>query len=400
VYTQCPQCQTLYRVTADLLRAARGQVQCGRCADVFDALTFLVEDEAIEGPAEAPAELSGDAPEESLEFSLPPDAVGQVFVEAPKVALPSFAAVAVLTETAEVHFAEPHAAPGEEIEIPLGVVEEPSNDPLAIEPEPDSYDEPPLVQEQESWEIDAVPEPEEAGPADESPTPIVEAEDATVIEVVDAGEPANDDRLPDGARRRALSIAEESEPEDQAEFGDTTVLKERAVHYGWRVGAAVLGLMLVAQFVHHDRHDLVRRPTIGPILQRVYAALGLELTPEWNLKAYEVRQWGAAAPPGAQGTLRVRASVVNTADHPQPLPLLRLSLADLAGARVGVRDFEPREYLPKAAKDDRMLDAGRRVDAEVVIVDPGKDAVGFEIDVCLRDDEHRVSCANDQTPPT
>jgi hypothetical protein len=45
-----------------------------------------------------------------------------------------------------------------------------------------------------------------------------------------------------------------------------------------------------------------------------------------------------------------------------------------------------------------MLAAGRRIDAEVVIVDPGKDAVGFEIDVCLRDDERRVSCANDATP--
>ena len=97
-------------------------------------------------------------------------------------------------------------------------------------------------------------------------------------------------------------------------------------------------------------------------------------------------------------TLRVRASVVNTADHAQPLPLLRLSLADLGGSRVGVRDFEPSEYLPDASSSDRMLAAGRRIDAEVVIVDPGKDAVGFEIDVCLRDDEHRVSCANDATP--
>jgi predicted Zn finger-like uncharacterized protein len=416
VYTQCPQCQTLYRVTAELLRAARGQVQCGRCAEVFDALTFLVEDEVIEGPAEAPADLPIELPaefpaeptespaahDESLEFSLPPEAVGQVFVEAPKIAVPSFAAVAVLTEVAEVHAAEPQAAPVEEIDIPLSVVEEPSNDPVAVAAEPESFDEPPLVEEQESWEVEAVPEPQSdaAEPAGESPKRIVETEDATVIEVIDAGEPANDDRLPGDARRHALAIAEDVEPEDEAHFGDTAVLKERAVHYGWRVGAAALGLMLMVQIVHYDRHELVRRPTLGPVLQRVYSAVGLELSPEWDLKAYEVRQWGAAAAPGSQGTLRVRASVVNTADHPQPLPLLRLTLADLAGARVGVRDFEPREYLPNAAANERMLDAGRRIDAEVVIVDPGKDAVGFEIDVCLRDDEHRVTCANDATPPS
>lgn len=426
MYTQCPQCQTLYRVTAELLRAARGQVQCGRCAAVFDALTFLVEDEAIEGqaaevqgtaarqvplPSGSTAEVRragelpydpeayppGDESERTLEFNLPPDAVDRVFVEAPKIAMPAFASVAVLSEAAEVHMAEPEVAPVEEIDIPLSV-EEPSNDPVAVEPEPDSYDEPPEVQEQDSWEIDAVPAAPEPEPQEESPTHIVESDEAAVIEVVEAGEPANDDRAPGGPRRRVAAIADDSAGDEAVEFGDTAILRERAVHYGWRIGGVLLGLLLLIQFVHYDRHDLVRRPTIGPFLQRLYAAFGLELSPDWNLKAYQVRQWGAAAPPGAQGTLRVRASVVNSAEHAQPLPLLRLTLADLAGARVGVRDFEPHEYLPAAAANESMLGAGRRIDAEVVIVDPGKDAVGFEIDVCLRDDEHRVHCANDPVP--
>jgi len=426
VYTQCPQCQTLYRVTAELLRAARGQVQCGRCAAVFDALSFLVEDEAIDGaaaeaqsttvqqvplPPGSTAEVhrvdeftsgSGacsrdDESEPTLEFNLPPDAVDRVFVEAPKMAIPAFASVAVLSEAAEVHFVEADMEPEEDIDIPL-TVDEPSNDPVAVEAEPDSVDEPPQVEEQDGWEIDAVPAPPEPEPEEERPTHIVEPDDATVTEVVEAGEPANEDRAPGGLRRRTPAMADDDAPEDAVEFGDTAILRERAVHYGWRIGGVMLGLLLVIQFVHYDRHDLVRRPTFGPFLQRAYAAFGLPLSPEWNLKAYQVRQWGAAAPPGAQGTLRVRASVVNSAEHAQPVPLLRLTLADLAGARVGVRDFEPHEYLPAAATNEAMLGAGRRIDAEVVIVDPGKDAVGFEIDVCLRDDEHRVHCANDPVP--
>jgi predicted Zn finger-like uncharacterized protein len=400
VYTQCPQCQTLYRVTAELLRAARGQVQCGRCAAVFDALTFLVEDAALEGGAQEPDSAtaqSDDIPDRALEFDLPADAVDRVFIEGPKITMPSFPSAAVLTDAAVVSFAEPELEFDEE--IPL-TVQDSSNDPVAIDPAPETFDEPPVVEDEETWDPNDEPVSEVTELDEDTPTQIVESDDGAVIEVVDAGESANEDRGGAGfPRSRHLSIAEDSESDDRAEFGDTSVLRERAAHYGWRVGAAALLVLLFAQFVHYDRHDLVRRQTLGPLLQKIYSRLGLQLSPHWNLKAYQVRQWGAAAAPGAQGTLRVRASVVNTADHDQPLPLLRLSLADLAGARVGVRDFEPREYVPSLPESDRMLGAGRRVDAEVVIVDPGKEAVGFEIDVCLRDDEHHIKCANDSPPP-
>jgi predicted Zn finger-like uncharacterized protein len=429
VYTQCPQCQTQYRVSAELLRAARGQVQCGRCAIVFDALTFLIEEEPFDGPAHQPKPTASDPaqwqtaappteiserprdeppfdPEQdrtdhsldrSLEFDLPADAVDRVFIEAPKLTMPTFPSVAAMTDAAAVSL-EPDD-PVEDIEISL-TVEDPSNDPTVVEPETELVDEPPQIEGEHAWDPEDVaePEPEEVEPEAAMPTHVIEDEDATVIAMVDPGEPANDDRGMSGARTRYAPIAVESASEDHMEFGDTAILRERALHYGWRIGAGVLTFMLLVQFVHYDRHELVRRPTVGPLLQKIYARLGLQLSPNWNLKAYQVRQWGATAAPGAQGTLRVRASVVNTADHAQPLPLLRLSLADIAGARVGVRDFEPGEYVPNLPESDHMLDAGRRIDAEVVIVDPGKDAVGFEIDVCLRDDERHINCANDPAP--
>jgi hypothetical protein len=42
-----------------------------------------------------------------------------------------------------------------------------------------------------------------------------------------------------------------------------------------------------------------------------------------------------------------------------------------------------------------MLAPGERVDATLEILDPGKNAEGFEIDVCLRGADRRISCAND-----
>ena len=52
MYTQCPQCDALLRVTAENLRFAMGMARCTRCATVFNALATLREQGDI-GDAEA-----------------------------------------------------------------------------------------------------------------------------------------------------------------------------------------------------------------------------------------------------------------------------------------------------------------------------------------------------------
>lgn len=44
MFTCCPACQTLFRVRAESLRVAQGQVRCGRCGAQFNALESLAED--------------------------------------------------------------------------------------------------------------------------------------------------------------------------------------------------------------------------------------------------------------------------------------------------------------------------------------------------------------------
>jgi hypothetical protein len=92
----------------------------------------------------------------------------------------------------------------------------------------------------------------------------------------------------------------------------------------------------------------------------------------------------------------VRASILNTAAQLEPYPLLRVTLADRFGKRIGTRDFEPSEYLGKAMA--KLLTPGERVDATLQILDPGKSAEGFEIDVCLRRVDQKIVCANDVAP--
>ena len=59
----------------------------------------------------------------------------------------------------------------------------------------------------------------------------------------------------------------------------------------------------------------------------------------------------------------------------------------------------PREYLPPRAAELRLLEPDQRIDAELHVIDPGKAAVGFEIDACLRAENGTVGCANDRPQP-
>jgi Protein of unknown function (DUF3426) len=169
---------------------------------------------------------------------------------------------------------------------------------------------------------------------------------------------------------------------------------------GWVSAAVVFALLLVAQVMHHNREWFVvhTHGPLGAVVRALYGAMGAQLPAPANLSAYQLRQWGVTGDPAANGTLRLRASILNTAAQLQPYPLLRVTLADRFGKGIGRRDFEATEYLGKPTA--RLLAPGERADATLDILDPGKNAEGFEVDVCLRGADQRISCANDVAAQT
>jgi predicted Zn finger-like uncharacterized protein len=206
---------------------------------------------------------------------------------------------------------------------------------------------------------------------------------------------ARRDLAPEGA-----AIADLESPEsiqfDAQRF--QAIVRGRHRRPWWRTalyaaGSLALLLALGVQAVHYWRESLAQDPMFGPPVREAYARLGLPLEPRWNLAAYDVKQWGATSDV-APGTLRVRASIVNRAARAQPHPLLRVTLLDRFSAKVARREFLPAEYLPGRAAPSDLLPAGARVDADLAIADPGSEAVGFELDVCLKR-KGVLECAGD-----
>jgi predicted Zn finger-like uncharacterized protein len=162
----------------------------------------------------------------------------------------------------------------------------------------------------------------------------------------------------------------------------------------WAAASALLVLILFAQIINHQRDALATDPRFSRSLTAVYTALGVQLTPRWDLRAYDVRQLGATVEPGATGAITVRASIRNAGTKPQPLPLLRVTLQDRFGNRLASRDVLPRDYVPGGTALSALLARDQRVDAELAFVDPGASAVGFELDACLPLGGG-ILCAND-----
>jgi predicted Zn finger-like uncharacterized protein len=380
VYTQCSKCETVFKLSAEVLRAAGGQVRCGKCGELFNALARLAEESSAFPSGESPLELEARAdsilessealqvvravakdpeefvppgvegvqlefvdPDRAMEFTLPPGELDRIFVESKRKVLP---------------------LPEIEVELDLdpGPVRQPERD---AQPE-----------------VVAEPDPQ----PDAEPEPVLQRRPAAAP---DRDRPrVSGLEIPEDIRREMMEgIEDEIDPVSAVRnLGRRSV--SRAAFYTWLGAAIASALLLIAQVLHHNRE--------WPIARAVYGLMGTPQAPPANLSAYQLRQWGVTGDPDANGTLRVRASILNTAAQLQPYPLLRVTLADRFGKKIGARDFEPGEYLGKPTA--RLLAPGERVDATLQILDPGKSAEGFEIDVCLRGAEQKISCAADAAP--
>ncbi len=354
MFTECPACQTMFRVTGAILRAGHGQVECGQCHTIFDAIDRLIDD--VPQPSGTYQPAGSESPP-----ALPPLAAEVAGGELP----PATQAWANDLPTGEFLLKD-----GELIPVgtrPEGTLaREPASTEIEVD-EPDAPEE--ITLEGDRIEISGVYQQPgswpEAGAETEDPVLPPGEEQASTAEAVPAASeytPLDDDL--------------EAELANGERPGGRTAI--------WAIASLVLVIGLLAQAVHHYRQELVRHPRLGPALLKLYATANLPLAPNWDVTGYEIQQWGVAADPAAAGTLRLRASIMNRAGFAQPYPLIQLTLEDRWGERVGARAFEPAEYLGPGTPADRLLAPNQRVNADIGIVDPGEDAVGFHVDVCLQ----------------
>jgi predicted Zn finger-like uncharacterized protein len=495
MYTQCPDCQTRFRVTAGVLRAAHGTVRCGRCGSAFDALERLsdslepsapaleplvisvpplqlppTDDRSLVESAAEPADVLVDETSTTETITLEGERVS-VDME-PEATEPQVESETVdesainfelgddldatdryeVLEIANAHIPDERDAERElealvqrlQREFGEDIVESAGHDEdtaetewIAEPPTPELAPEAPVFVDvspagvvssvPEFWNVPAMthgeaapvdreievrgfgsPGPElepapliEAAPEPGTPRPEPSARPAPRVtpELAAPEEPAwpqqepatvirSAEPVPLSAQRfRPTSIDTEQEAGAERSAGSTIA---------WSVGSLLLAVVLAAQVVNHWRDELARDARFGGLLRAAYGGVGIDLPPSRDLEALQLQQLGVED--RDSGRMVVRANLTNHAKFTQPMPVLRLQLEDRYGSMIAARNFEPSEYLSSTGTSEAMLAPGESSEAELVLADPGKEAVGYRLDVCLRDTSGQLLCAQPPGP--
>jgi predicted Zn finger-like uncharacterized protein len=435
MFTTCKECGTVFRVSPAELRVAEGQVRCGHCSATFNALATLtaepppttvlpqlqvpphfVREARIEPELEANVETDPEPDEYfEAETDLEPEPESEPEPGPEPEPEPDISALdSVITSDAVLEFnvpednwseffveaVEPQALPP--------IMAMPAPDESEAEPESVSAGEPETGPDTasihfvtEDWQdlLNEVPEE-----ADEAPVYRIDADDPDTAPE-SGSEPVFSAALPIESPDSTRLDEEDEEavdsspvPSDNTEPLAEPVLIARRFEWqpdleppeapprrrwAFGLGALILALALALQLIHYQRDDLAARPALYRPLSRIYTALNLSLLPNWSLHAYEVRGSEAVAGATTPGALDVLARIAIVGPEPVGLPMVRVTLHDRFAKSLGGRVFSPDEYLDGISPPTELLTPGYLIPVRISLRDPGTDAFGYEVDVCV-----------------
>ncbi|VVO28228.1 DUF3426 domain-containing protein [Pseudomonas fluorescens] len=404
--TQCPHCQTSFRVSHAQLSVARGVVRCGSCLQVFNAAKQLLEQagkEAILPVAPAIVETAEPAEPE-------PRAISQKQWTAAELDLDSLDLDEELARL-EQREIQPTTEFGRHREDSLSARrdsaehdEAPWSDSLFSESAADR------AEAAEATEVTLTPEPaiEPSRPARTEPSlslEPVELDDETLppqlrlndpldaplhherLSATDASDDIEDD-LPsiEPLRKRR----ERSEPAMRAEVlqdltDDPLQLdwQKRRSPWGRRFFWLLLILLgagaLAGQYIAYHFDELARQDQYRPWFQQFCPQIGCTVPSKVDIAKIKSSNLVVRSHPEFNGALVVDAIIYNRAPFSQPFPLLELRFADLNGHLIASRRFKPGEYLNGDLEGMAEMPPQTPIHIALDILDPGAKAVNYSL---------------------
>ena len=358
MFTACPNCKTRFRVSAAQLKAAQGQVRCGKCHEVFDAFWALEGSQSDPQPlpvAEEPAttpnldSVSAEAaPPPELDTIIRADSARKKPIAEPKTPEPA------MSPLADYPLADAPSLKAGPRKAKLPPIDDLFGDHGHRRPD--------------AARIDAKPAKSAAPLPENHTTP-----------------------EPQGTVEFAIPSAVHAEDLPQA----PKAAPPRPTHSAlWAFGIVIMIVVLILQLLNANREALAQNPVVGPSLIALYSTLGRPLAPPRSVAGWDVSGLNVTSDPQTPGVLSITGSLQNQAGFVQPWPYLRVELTDRFGQTLRGRDFKPSDYLP-AEQTTLPLAAGHAARFRIDIADPGADAVGFTLAPCLDLPAGRVCAASE-----
>ncbi|MDP9653228.1 UNVERIFIED_ORG: putative Zn finger-like uncharacterized protein [Pseudomonas putida] len=402
--TQCPHCQTSFRVSHAQLSVARGVVRCGSCLQVFNAARQLLEQAGKEPPVAAP--LPPVQPAEPLEASAP-RAISQKQWSATELDLDSLDLDEELARL-EQREIQPATELGRHRDDSLSARrdstgqddEEPWSDSLFSESAADR------AQVDEPFDHLETPEPTiEPGKASRT-EPSLTLEPVDLDDELQPPQLRLHDPLDAPLHHERLSAADENELDDnlpsieplrkRRETGPRAEvlqdLTDDPLQLDWQKrrspwGRRLLWLLLVliaagalaGQYIAYHFDELARQDQYRPWFQQLCPQIGCTVPSKVDIAKIKSSNLVVRSHPEFNGALVVDAIIYNRAPFSQPFPLLELRFADLNGHLIASRRFKPGEYLNGDLEGMAEMPPQTPIHIALDILDPGAKAVNYSL---------------------
>ena len=368
--TQCPHCQTSFRVSHTQLSVARGVVRCGACLQVFNAARQLLEQSAAKDtpPAAVPVErrqaaisqrewAASEVDLDQFDFN-PPQRVDSLSASRDEAEPPEPALPPVIQREPPLDD-EPHeqrTEPSLSHTRDLGHDDEP-----LLHPDDEDDDQPSVDGRGRLSALDDHDEHEAPRMPVDPPAPRAAAKGKR-------SEPALRDEHLHDLIDDPLQLEWEKPP--AAPWGKRLL---------WLALTVLAALALAGQYVTYHFAELARQDQYRPIFQQLCPIVGCNVPAKVDIALIKSSNLVVRSHPDFAGALVVDAIIYNRAAFSQPFPLLELRFADLNGQLIASRRFKPAEYLNGDLAGRAEMPPQTPIHIALDILDPGAKAVNYSL---------------------
>ncbi|MFB2704678.1 DUF3426 domain-containing protein [Marinobacter shengliensis] len=407
--TQCPNCETRFRVTDEQLSIAGGKVRCGSCLKVFNAIEHqVVKSTGSAAPVATGGKAAGETPPPPADTHAGHDEEDFIFADNPE------------EDATEGRYAGSKLTfSDDELSDSFRSFDEPEesgyhDDDLTPEKQDvdESWAEAMLADDQPARAPKAPAEPEPQAPEPENkPEPDLQLTppDSPASEAPDAADSEETPEPPAPGKSKSASPATAPEeltlaatdddrpaaPKEPARRADQTPdtlyrdLRRDPVSVGqgrsrlrtalWTLVVVALLGALVAQVTWFQFDRLSAIPQLRPFYEKGCELAGCQLKPLINVEAIQSRKLVVRTDPDNRTQLIVDAVIINRATFEQPFPAIALTFSNLNGDVVAQSTFTPAEYLAGEAESLSAMPSETPVRIAISIRDPGRDAVNYNL---------------------
>ena len=153
----------------------------------------------------------------------------------------------------------------------------------------------------------------------------------------------------------------------------------------WGIGTLLLIGTLALEYVWFNRDQLNQVPQLQAWTEELCQRIECKDISVRDPKKIELVSRNVYSHPNEKNALMVNITMKNQADFAQPYPIMQIRFSDVRGGDVAARRFFPDEYLPteilqQATPQAKLFEAGTNMTFTMEIQDPGKQAMTYEFD--------------------